>query len=424
MHILYRLATRDYFCCIVPAKVRTCSPATSRDGVAICRNLLAHVSLSVFVWGIGILAFIGNLCVLIQYFTDSHKTTKVPYLLVANLALSDFLLSVYLLIIAVAGTVFYGTYNRSLTSWLKSWPCYFACLIGASASLMSVLMMLLISIDRYICIVYPFSNRKLTAAKARIIAGCFWVLSLSFVAVPVITSIGQDGNRRLYHYTSVCMPSNIIDKDYRAWIIAFTVITMLAWLITFSLYIVMFISIRQSAKNLRKSSSRKDKTIAIRLFLILISDLASWLPFYYTIYRKIAQNSSNVFEYPFVIIVALPLNAAINPYIYTFTDSRLVKTVLRCCHINPLAFITNSLSIFRSASGRYHFPFSSVKKRSDQNSARNQKETTDACLNTNLSTNPQHSLGEMANIGKYSIMVINDYFEEVDTNTCDQDAES
>ncbi|EDV25086.1 uncharacterized protein TRIADDRAFT_15334, partial [Trichoplax adhaerens] len=305
--------------CAVPSKVTTCTPETNFRGLSLCRNLLTHLSLQLFVWFTGLVALVGNICVIVQYFINSRRSVKVPHLLVANLALADFTTAIYLLILAVADLTYHGIYGSIFETWLKSWSCSIAMLLGTCSSLMSVLMMLIITIDRYICLVFPFSTRKLTASQSRYLILAAWITSFTFCIIPTITSINEDGDKRLHYFSSICMPSNVINVYYRAWIILYTIITIIAWFITAILYLAIFNSIRKSSKMIRRSTESKDKTIAFRLFIIIISDLVSWLPFYYTLYRAIIQQTSNVFEIQFVVIIALPINSAINPFIYTFT---------------------------------------------------------------------------------------------------------
>lgn len=325
----------------------TCVPQTYIRGLALCRNLLVHVSLELFVWFIGLAALIGNISVIIQYFNKSKSETKVPHLLVTNLAVSDLCTAIYLIIIGIANFVYHGIYGHVFEEWLRSWMCSIACLLGTAAGMMSVFMMLIISIDRYICIVYPFSTRKLSPLQARCLVLIGWLISIIICIVPVITSINQDGDHRLYYYSSICMPSNVVNFYYRGWLILFTTLTMIAWVITTLLYLFAFIAIRQSSKSVHRSTMNKDNSIAFRLFIIVLSDLVSWLPLYYTIYRVITQRSSNVFELQFVIIIAFPINSALNPYLYTFTDAQLLRRICyHCISCLPLRIRRILVSLF------------------------------------------------------------------------------
>ncbi|EDV19353.1 uncharacterized protein TRIADDRAFT_62166 [Trichoplax adhaerens] len=313
-------STRLYLCCMVPASIQTCYPLRKYDGLSTCDGLLSHVTLQMYIWLVGCIAFIGNIAVFTLHI-KSIKTKKnpVPIFLIANLAISDFIVANYLLIIAI-GDRFYSHYNFAVESehWLRSIPCLLACFICCAASLMSVFMMLIISIDRYVCIVYPFSERKLTVKSAFLLVACCWLFSIIFVGIPVMYSVGADGDNRLHGYSSICMASNVSNPYFKWWITAFTLITIICWIITCILYGKMLSSIRQSSRNVRKSKSiSKDKRIAIRLFLILVTDLISWIP-YYIVFMHVLSTSHSVdmIALQFTIIFALPINSAVNPCLY------------------------------------------------------------------------------------------------------------
>ncbi|EDV19352.1 uncharacterized protein TRIADDRAFT_3737, partial [Trichoplax adhaerens] len=288
--------------------------------LSTCDGLLSHFVLQAYIWLIGCTAFIGNIAVFSMHVKETKcKKNGVPSFLIANLAVADFSVANYMLIIAISDR-FYSNNKFGVNSeqWLRSMPCLFACFICCAASLMSVFMMLIISIDRFICMVYPFSKRKLTLKSALLLVMGFWLFSITFVGVPVVYSIGADGDNRLHGYSSICMSSNVLNPYFKMWITAYVSITIICWIITCFLYTKMLNSIRQSSQQVRKSENSKDKRITIRLFLILITDLISWIP-YYIIFMQVLHTSEsvNILTLQFVIIFALPINSAVNPCLYT-----------------------------------------------------------------------------------------------------------
>ncbi|EDV20972.1 uncharacterized protein TRIADDRAFT_60575 [Trichoplax adhaerens] len=101
------LSGRDYLCCMVPGKVKTCQPT--------------------------------------------------------NLIYSD------------------GDFGLHSENWLSNPGCHIACLLVIISTLMSVLIMAIISVDRFICIAYPFSTANLSLKVARITLGLEVIASFNAI---------------------------------------------------------------------------------------------------------------------------------------------------------------------------------------------------------------------------------------------------
>ena len=376
---------------MVPASVRTCFPIPQFDGLTTCDGLLAHFTLRLYIWLIGWIAFFGNIAVFIVHVKNrKSKNNQVPTFLIANLAIADFSVAVYLLIIAISDRIYgYSNFATESELWLRSVPCSLASFICCTASLMSVFMMLIISIDRYICIVYPFSERKLKLKSAFILVVSFWLFAAIFVGIPVIYSIGKDGENRLHGYSSICMASNVVNENYKWWITAYTCITIVCWMITCILYARMLNYIRKTSNKVKKSEPRKDFRITLRLLLILITDLISWIP-YYIIFMQVLLTSEKVdiLTLQFVIIIALPINSAVNPCLYTISSQTVIKKA-------------NKINTSIRSAYRKLYNGSSYRRTSSHRSSISSRNTSKREHSTSFDSNTskRHSIGRSNKIG-------------------------
>ncbi|EDV19538.1 uncharacterized protein TRIADDRAFT_33361, partial [Trichoplax adhaerens] len=317
LHIL-KDSTRAYLCCIVPAKITTCSPSPDLDSASSCENILAHTTLQLAVWIMAIAAFIGNIMVIANNRSDkTRKTSKATELVFTNLALSDFLMSIYLIIIGIGDFVYRDRYAHNTEEWLRSPTCVIASFLICTSSLMSVLMMLFIGIDRYTITSDPFASSDTRYKRTKILLVLGWLLVGVFVGIPVFMSINQPGDRRLYQLSSICSPSNLSDRFYASWTISFVVIQLLCWILTLALYLKLVTIVSKTQRSVRSSAQSRSFAVAIRISLIIITDLLAWLPVYIISVMSIAQGTLNIFILQFAVILAIPLNSAINPYIYT-----------------------------------------------------------------------------------------------------------
>ena len=103
-------------CCYVKkfiANVICESPPGKRDVFSECNRMIKDLGPRISIWLVGILAVLGNLAVIVWRLIkrDDHP---VQTCLLTNLAMSDFLMGVYLMIIAVADQIWEGKTGQLL----------------------------------------------------------------------------------------------------------------------------------------------------------------------------------------------------------------------------------------------------------------------------------------------------------------------
>lgn len=302
----------------MPAKVTICEPMVV-DSLSTCQHLLSHLSLQLYIWIVASLIFIGNLSAIYSHWKSSHNGLKqISHLLLLNLAIADFLMSIYLFIIAIANQYYRNHYGTYAESWLRSAACSLAFFFGSLSSFMSVMMMLLISVDLCLRVSDPFRYRSGNHIfkRFKIVIITFWLLYSLYIGIPAITSYNTSSSHRIYKHSSICMPSNVHNIYLKGWILATTFITVSIWLAICILFFLVFLKAYQSRTSVRRSLISSDRKLVRKLSLILLTDLISWLPYFFIMFKAIATNAIDIFELKFVIIFALPINSALNPFLY------------------------------------------------------------------------------------------------------------
>lgn len=95
------------FCCIRPNYVSEQNCYPQKDEFSSCDDLMRHSGLQFMIWLIGIMALIGNALSVFYRIKYDRERLKLGYgIFVTNLAVADFLMAVYLLIIAIADSAF------------------------------------------------------------------------------------------------------------------------------------------------------------------------------------------------------------------------------------------------------------------------------------------------------------------------------
>ena len=186
-----------------------CISMKPRPEYLTCKRMLGDIVLRISVWVLGLSAFICNV---IAYCVRSRKrqANKVQTLLISHLALSDLLMGVNMLILAIAD-VYYGQYFPSYAHvWRQGFVCKFAGFLSILSSEGSVFFITLISIDRMLGIKYPFGGKyRLGTKSARIFVALAWLMAFLISVIPI--SLASDkGN--FYSISEVCIGIPIVRR--------------------------------------------------------------------------------------------------------------------------------------------------------------------------------------------------------------------
>ena len=152
-------------------------------------------------WIIGTSALCGNAFVL-GWRKNHANDNKVQSILLSNLAISDFLMGVYMIIIASADIHFGAYFPMNAEFWRTSITCKSAGALSIVSSEASVFFVTSISLDRLIGIKYPYSANKLGVKSTTVIVSILWLIALSIAIAPVLYT-GNESD--FYEISHVCI---------------------------------------------------------------------------------------------------------------------------------------------------------------------------------------------------------------------------
>lgn len=291
-----------------------------------CDDLMKNDGLRMCIWILGLLAFIGNLLV-ITWRIRVRDDNKVQSFVLTNLACADFLMGVYLLIIAIKDLQWKGKYFKHDVAWRKGNLCQFAGSLSMLSSEVSVLMLLTITIDRLISVVFALRLQSLSLKSVRIICSCIWIIGIIISFIPW-TGISYFHDKfhsfGFFGSSAVCLPLQFSEDKPAGWEYATAFFIVLNSVVLLCI-LTAYASIFWTALTLINSSSVKhlkaESTRARRLFFIVLTDFLCWMP---VIIIGILSLSGN-FHDPkheakvWIAVFVLPVNSAINPILYTFS---------------------------------------------------------------------------------------------------------
>ena len=223
-----------------------------QDGFSSCDELLKNTVLKRFIWILGIVAFSGNLMVII-WRSIAKDMNKVNSFLLMNLAVADFLMGVYMLIIAYKDTLWDGEYFKHDFAWRASNLCIFAGVISIISSEVSVLTLTVITLDRFVCIVFPLRFQRWSMKKVSAIMGVVWVIGLGIALAPLFYDsyfYDYEHNVHFFGRSAVCLPLQLSSERPSGWqysVFVFLVLNGSSFMFIVLAYMFMYHSIVKSA---------------------------------------------------------------------------------------------------------------------------------------------------------------------------------
>ncbi|TRZ02044.1 hypothetical protein DNTS_001149 [Danionella cerebrum] len=323
-HIYFK---RFEFCGYSP-NVRSCKPNT--DGISSFENLLANIILRVFVWVVAFIICFGNIFVICLRSCiaseNQHHTMAIK-----SLCCADCLMGVYLLFIGAFDIKYCGEYNRHAHIWMESLSCQ---LIGSLAMLsteVSVMMLTYMTIEKYLCIVFPFQHYK--AGRKQTLCSLTFIWLLGFI-IAVIPFWDKQTFGNFYGRNGVCFPlhSDQTEKPgARCYSTAiFLGLNLLAFVMIVFSYTSMFYSVQKTAKTARQTVFDREVTIAKRFFFIVFTDALCWIPIFLLKILSLLRVQIAGTIILWVVIFILPINSALNPILYTITTSAFQQRLKQC----------------------------------------------------------------------------------------------
>ena len=275
-------------------------------------------------WIFGVSAFIGNGFV-IGWRICPHpgrkqrSANRAQSILVTNLAIADGLMGVYMLIIASADVYYRDQYAYFAEAWQTSLICKFAGFLSVLSSEASVFFMTVISIDRGIAIIAPFSRLNLKTKGVAIVVTVVWMMSVLVSVMPVLVK-GYFGNA-FYGRSTVCLALPLTADRPAGWqysVTLFLGVNCLAFIIMLICYSAIYITIKQSRKSADVAQRSGEIALAIRMGFLVFTDFACWMPI--IIMGLLALGTDVTISpemYVWTAVFILPLNSSLNPYMYT-----------------------------------------------------------------------------------------------------------
>ncbi|XP_040526636.1 relaxin receptor 1 isoform X2 [Gallus gallus] len=314
-HIYFK---KFQYCGYAP-HVRSCKPNT--DGISSLENLLASIIQRVFVWVVSAITCFGNIFVICMrpYIRSENKLHAIS---IMSLCCADCLMGIYLFVIGAFDLKYRGEYNKHAQLWMDSIHCQLVGSLAILSTEVSVLLLTYLTLEKYICIVYPFRCLKPRKCRTISILVLIWVIGFAVAFIPLSN---KEFFRNYYGTNGVCFPLHSEQSESSGSqiysVVIFLGVNLAAFLIIVFSYGSMFYSVHQTAIMATEIQNhiKKEMILAKRFFFIVFTDALCWIPIFILKLLSLLQVEIPGTITSWVVIFILPINSALNPLLYTLT---------------------------------------------------------------------------------------------------------
>ena len=185
------------------------------DPISSCSNLLGSKVHRILVWVMGVTSLLGNTGVIVSYLISRKSIKRKSHVqLVTQLGVSDLLMGIYLLIIASKDVRFQGEFVWHDKDWRHSDLCRAAGFLSTLSSEVSSIFILLITVDRYLVIKYPFGQHRLNPRGIILCSIAAWALGFILAAIPLLPGLRHWDT---YSSNAVCLGLPLLAEQRAGW---------------------------------------------------------------------------------------------------------------------------------------------------------------------------------------------------------------
>ncbi|KAJ8034735.1 hypothetical protein HOLleu_21699 [Holothuria leucospilota] len=314
--------------------------------------MLPSGTLRVILWLVGSVSLLANFAVIVSriksknYFLSkillitTSNNSQNTFLL--NLSISDFLMGVYLFAIGSADVIFGKGYIVSALRWRTGITCKIIGFVGVVSNVASLLILSLISIERFVAIVLPFCRHRFGSKFSKVSCAIVWVLSVVMALTPIILSdfvegvfglsdicsglpfvtiTSQEDSEIITKYESGKMLTELNKVPKTQWIysqIVYIYFSATCVSVVTICYVSMFVSAKIT-QNLagRNANNAEELKMAAKMSIIVGTDLLCWVPIITAGILTDIGTKITIELYAWLVVVVMPINSALNPFIYT-----------------------------------------------------------------------------------------------------------
>ena len=273
------LVTDAYkFCCVRPSHLPEESCLPPKNEFTFCNDLIDSDVLRILIWVVAGFIVLTNFVSIIYRIKDKDDGKTCFGMFASNLAISDVLIGVYLIIIGATDVIFRGVYIYRDEVWRWGVWCKVASVLSVTSCETSALFIVLITVERYVVIKYPFKKNIITRRTGVLLVCSVWILGMIASLIPIVFMEGG-----LYSQTGICLALPITRAKFEGWGYSFGLFVVFNSLLCLSVafgQLSIYKEIKASTRAVAHSKSKSSNAsrVAGKLLLVSISDFLCRFP--------------------------------------------------------------------------------------------------------------------------------------------------
>ncbi|RUS78237.1 hypothetical protein EGW08_014006 [Elysia chlorotica] len=313
------------------------------DPVSSCSSLIKEKLLNILVWMAGVVSVLGNTGVIVKYLATGRSNLHLSHgQLVIELAMSNLLMGIYLLIIASETIRFNGDYVLHDNQWRQSDMCKAAEFLYSLSSLVSPAFILLLVVDRYLAINNPLQQRPFSSGYILAFSILTWCLGLTLAAVPLLP---WTHHWNVYSSNAACVRLPLLANRHPGWeatTATYIILNCLICLGIASAQFATFIAASAARKALTSNTyfiqhgdistkTMQELALSRRVATITFTNLPCYLLIGVLGLLALGGHAVGRDAFVWLVLVILPGTSAINPVLYSLpmVQNLLAKTIAK-----------------------------------------------------------------------------------------------
>ena len=315
-----------YMVCCVAIGVKDCQP--QNQFVSSCSNLISSAGPKVVIMMQGIFVVLSNIGALVLQivFPNMHSAVAEKYLIV-SLNLADLLMGCYLLVIGIVDLTSQDVFYKIVSEWTNDPLCLALGLISFISSEVSLLILCVLSCARMIGI-QKVGGMKFMKTKVKLACIFSWVIitisGLAYVVYLLIQNMKVRNNMCILQGISEQRYITQMERMFQMVTLTFNAFCVFVLMISM---VCIFIIVSKSSRSVAKVGGQQGKSkdrrlikLGLRLLLLLICSVITWLPFIIVSFLLLTGITVHENVLQWVAVLCLPICASTDPVLYSLVS--------------------------------------------------------------------------------------------------------
>ena len=312
-------------CCYTD--ISDCSPKFD-DEFASCSNILHHGSIKYSFYMIAIISIALNIsafCIIKMVFVEKTSKKRVSNMFRKQLLLSDAVTGIFFLILSLFDVLYTGDFVMVVLLWRQSFQCRILSFISMVSLEMTLLMVLIIGVERFLAMCFPMKNIHISVKLA-------WSMAIFqfFVAITIsLTAVLNLYFNNLGLNNAMCVAILCIHV-MDTWIVAtIYVINTSVTVTNLVLHVGVMRAVRNMQHNKQFSQARRERerSVTIRIISLIFANSSCWLVLGTVGFLHMNGIFITKTMFAGITTVVLPISALLNPILNVFTTTEFFDSI-------------------------------------------------------------------------------------------------